>query len=309
MSDKIRSLTNSVRLVGVVSEFEYTTGETKKEKIPYVSLKGVLQFGDSKAQSRRFERYVQERSNSKDGKEGKENKLYADTLAWTKSVKSVASGTDEPTYVSIQGTLDVNDYVNNQDEVIESLKVDAVFFNDYEEGMEFKGVMDLEGYIKNIAPEVRTQGDEQVETGRLRVTLITTNFFGNAIPIKNIIVPKEMAEDFSEMYEEGQTVTFYVDFIPNKTESKVVKQGGLGKQRVTEGKTYVEMVLTGADPALEEDDELAISKSAIKIALAERKAKLDELKENGYQGKKSISNRNTLGGSKSKPVEEDEIPF
>lgn len=313
MSDKIKQVANSVKLIGKIAEFEYSTGETKEEKIPYVSIKGAIQFGDTKAQTRRFERYVQERSKSKDGKEGKENKLYESTLKFAKSVKSLASikNDEEPTVVEIQGTIATNDYVNEKDELIESLKVDAVFFNDVDGNAEFKGVLDLEGYIQSIAEE--TKGEDKNETGRLRVTLVTMDFFGNAIPVKNIIVPNDLKEAFEENYEVGQTAKFYIDYVVNKAPEKPKKTGGLGQQRTTDGKTYIEMILTGADPALDEDDEGAISKEAIRIALTERKNKLNELKEAGYQGKKSSGSVSRTGISSSnkkpKPASDEDIPF
>ena len=72
MSDKIKKLVNKVTLAGKVAEFEKTTGVTKEKKIPYISVKGAIQFGDSKVQTKNFEKYVQETNN-----EGKENKMYS----------------------------------------------------------------------------------------------------------------------------------------------------------------------------------------------------------------------------------------
>jgi hypothetical protein len=143
--------------------------------------------------------------------------------------------------------------------------------------------------------------------------MLTTDFFGNIVPVKNIVVPKELKEAFEEGYEVGQTAKLYVDFTLNKAEAKPKKTGGIGAQRTTDGKSYVEMILTGADPAIDEDEDGAISKEAVKIALAERKAMLEELKEKGYQGAKgkSISNSGSGNTSKGKPapVEDEDIPF
>lgn len=310
MSDKIRNLVNTVTLAGKVTEIEVKKGKNKNNS-PDIKIKGKIQFGESKAQSRRFETYV-----AQFNKEGKENKLYEKTLPFVDSVKSVAKvGEEEATTVSIQGEFNTNDYVNQKDQLVEGLKIDAKFFNDINTVSEFKGIADIEGYIQSIVPEVK--GEEQKETGRLRVTLITTDFFGNIIPIKNIIVPEDLREAFEEGYEEGQTAKLFIDFMVNKSEEKPVKSGGLGKQRVTQGKSYVEMVLTGADPAFDEDDEeMGISSEAIRIALAERKSALDELKEKGYQGNQgsksngNSSNRNGLGKGKPAPVEnDDDVPF
>jgi len=306
MSDKIKKLTNVATLVGKIAEFETKTG-LNKDKVPYVSVKGALQFGESSAQTKRFEKYVQEAN-----KEGKENKMYPKILAFSKSVKSIADTSyEEATTVSIQGSLAANDYMNDQDELKEGIKIDASFFNDYNAGDEFKGTLDVEGYIQTIAPEVK--GEDKEETGRLRVTLLTTDFFGNVVPVKNIVVPKELKKAFEDGYEVGQTAKFYLDFVVNKGEAKPKKTGGLGTQRETDGKSYVEMILTGADPAIEEDANGAVSKEAIRIALAERKAMLEKLKDSGYQGGKgkSISTARTsgVGSTKPAPANDEDIPF
>jgi len=310
MSDKIRSLGNMVTLSGKITEAEVKKS-TNKNKSDDVRVKGEIQFGNTKAHTKKFEVYV-----AQFNAEGKENKMYDKTLDFANSIKSVAKvGEEEATMVSIQAEFGTNDYVSDKDKLIEGLKINAKFFNDVKVDEEFKGVADIEGYIQTIAPEVK--GEEEKETGRLRVTMITTDFFGNIIPVKNIIVPAELREGFEEGYQEGQTAKLFVDFIVNQSEGKPVKAGGLGKQRVTQGKSYVEMIVTGADPAFDEDDEMGISPEAIRIALSERKAKLDDLKSKGYQGGKDgknsggkANNRKGLGNGKPKPIEEDgDIPF
>lgn len=303
MSDKIKELVNKVVLTGKLAEIEVTEGKNK-DKIPYISVKGAIQFGDSKTLTKRFEKYVQESNN-----DGKESKVYPKVQEFVKKAKSIAKvGFEEATEVSIQGSFATNDYVNAEEKLIESLKIDASFFNDAEG--EYKGTADIEGYIQSITPEVK--GEEQTETGRLRVTMLTTDFFGNLVPVKNIVVPAELKEDFEAGYEVGQTAKLYIDFAMNKAEAKPKKTGGIGAQRETEGKSYVEMIVTGADAPYDEDDDNAVSKKAIKIALAERKAKLDEIEKKGYQGSKgkSISNASqNKGKNKPSPVTDEDIPF
>lgn len=306
MSDKIKATVNKVVLTGKVAEFEATTGKTKEKSIPYISIKGAMQFGDSKAQTKRFEKYVQEKN-----KEGKENKMYPKIVDFANRAKSIAkAGYEEATEVSIQGSFATNDYVNDKDELKETIKIDASFFNDYEADDTYKGCADIEGYIQSIIPETKGTGDDAKETGRLRVAMITTDFFGNIVPIRNIIVSKDLKQGFEDGYEVGQTAKLYVDFVLNKADAKPQKSGGLGVQRETEGKSYIEMIVTGADPAIDEDSTNAISKEAVKIALTERKAMLAELKEKGYQSKKkSISSSSPSSNSKPAPASDEDIPF
>ena len=306
MSDKIKQTVNNVVLTGKVAEFEKRTGIVAKTGAPYISVKGVIQFGTSKAESRHFEKFVQEYS-EKDGKK-KENKAYPKVVEWANKVRSIAdSSYEEATEVSITGSFATNDYVSSEEKLIEALKIDAAFFNDVDG--DYKGTADIEGYIQSIAPE--TKGEDKEETGRLRVTILTTDFFRNIIPVKNIVVPADLREGFEEGYEVGQTAKVYIDFVLNKAEPKPKKKGGLGVQRETEGKSYVEMILTGADPAIDEDEEGALSKEAVRIALTERKAMLKELEEKGYQGSNKTDKSNSSVSSKSKPVPvaDDDMPF
>jgi len=311
MSDKIKSLVNEVRLAGKVAEIEVKTGLTDEKKIPYVSIKGAIQFGESKVKTRRFETFAQKEKSG-----GGENKLYDPTLAFSKKAQSIAKvGYEGATVVEIQGAFSANDYIDSADKLIESQRISGKFFNDCDDDLtKFKGTADIEGYIQSINEE--TVGEDKTETGRLRVSVITADFFGNIIPMKNIIVPKELHDDFLSGYEIGQSAIFYVDFTPNKAEAKPKKTGGLGVQRETDGKSYLEMILTGASPAVDEDDANGVSKEAIKIALAERKASLNELVEKGYQGKKDVrtglgskTSNTPSGKSKPAPAADEDMPF
>lgn len=304
MSDKVRQMTNKVVLVGKVTEFEMKTGEIQKGEskgTPYIRINGKIQFGDHKAMERSFNRFVQAYRVNNGQK--KENKAYERTKEWAESVKSVAKvGWDTATEVALQCSFATNDYVNREEKLVESLKCDVAFINDV--NGEYKGEADIEGYISAISPEVK--GEDKEETGRLKVTILTNDFFGNIIPVKNIIVPAELRDVFEDGYEVGQTAKVFVTYELHKGEEKPKKAGGIGVQRVTDGKSYVEMILTGADPAVDEDEEGAFSKEAVRIGLAERKAKLDELKEAGYQG--------STGSTPSKPklaapITDDDMPF
>ena len=304
MSDKIRQMTNKVTLVGKVTEFEMKTGEIQKgdnKGAPYIKLDGKIQFGEHKAMERSFNRFVQA-YRIKDGVK-KENKAYARTKEWGESVKSVASvGWEAATEVSLQCSFATNDYVNREEKLVEALKCDVAFINDVDG--EYRGEADIEGYISAITPEVK--GEEKDETGRLRVTILTNDFFGNIIPVKNIIVPAELREAFEDGYEVGQTAKVFITYELHKGEEKPKRTGGIGVQRTTDGKSYAEMILTGADPAIDEDEEGAFSKEAVRIGLAERKTKLEELKEAGYQGGKDST---TSKPKLANPITDEEMPF
>lgn len=305
MSDKVRQMTNKVTLVGKITEFEMTTGEIQKGEskgAPYLRINGNIQFGDHKAMERSFNRFVQA-YRIKDGQK-KENKAYAMTKEWAESVKSVAKvGWGEATEAALQCSFATNDYVNKEEKLVEALKCDIAFINSVDG--DYKGEADIEGYISAITPEVK--GEDKEETGRLRVTILTNDFFGNIIPVKNIIVPEALKEAFEDGYEVGQTAKVFVTYELHKGEEKPKRAGGIGVQRTTDGKSYVEMILTGADPAIDEDEDGAFSKEAVRIGLSERKAMLEDLKEKGYQGGKSSSSAKTT--KQATPITDEDMPF
>ena len=167
---------------------------------------------------------------------------------------------------------------------------------------------------KQLQDEIRN--DEP--TGRKKVTIITTDFFRNAVIVKNIIVPAKLAEGFCSMFSEGDTAILYLSYILHKGESKPQKPGGIGRQRVTEGKDYLELVLVGAPPL--ESIEEPLEKSVVKVLLKERAQKLEEIKELGYQGQgskaaestpktKKNTSKKSLTKAEIEDIDEDDIPF
>ena len=304
-SEQLRALRNNVTISGTLAELEVKEG-TNKNGIPYISLKGAIRFGESGAESRRFRTYVQAQNAS-----GNDNKQYTAIKQWVDGAVSEADNKELATMVTIVGSLEANDYINPAGELVESVEINAKFFNDYRELEDGNAIVDLEGYIKAITDEVKND----VETGRKRVTMVSTDFFRNAVVVKNIIVPKELAEDFVDMFEVGDTALLFLTYMLHKGERKEVKAGGLGKQRVVEGRDYVELVVTGAPPANQQGE--PIEKKILKILMEERTQKLEDLKEEGYQGsntdttptaKKTTSKK----GAKKVTVDDiddDDIPF
>ena len=326
MSDKIKqTVKNKVVLTGVITELKVTEGVTKaKENKPscdYISIKGEVQFGTHKAESRRFESFVQ-----KINKKGTENGLYAPTLAFGKRAKSAKDvGLENATFISLQGEFSDNVYVAKDGKLKEGLNIDIKFFNEVDDFNPTltmnenltalgKGQLDIEGYIQNIVEE--EIGEDATPTGRLKMNVVTSNYFSNAIPIKNVIIPVEYAEGLQSAYDETQTATFFLEFMLKKSE-KVVQTGGLGAQRTTDGKSYLEMVLTGANGAIDEDEIGAISTEAIGIALKTRQEHVAEVKEAGYQGKGGTTSSNTntrqAGLNVPNPTatidDDDDLPF
>lgn len=307
-TEQIRTLRNIVKLRGTLAELEVKEGENKNG-VAYISLKGAIRFGDSGVETKKFRTYVQAQNAN-----GNDNKVYTNIKKWVDNAVPETENKMLATTVSLVGSLEANDYVSASNDLIESLEINAKFFNDFEANSEDPATVDVEGYIKSIQDEIRN--DEP--TGRKKVTIITTDFFRNAVIVKNIIVPAKLAEGFCSMFSEGDTAILYLSYILHKGESKPQKPGGIGRQRVTEGKDYLELVLVGAPPL--ESIEEPLEKSVVKVLLKERAQKLEEIKELGYQGQgskaaestpktKKNTSKKSLTKAEIEDIDEDDIPF
>ena len=83
-------------------------------------------------------------------------------------------------------------------------------------------------------------------------------------------------------FEQGRTATFYITLTP--TQNSAPKKAGIGQQRVTEGRAYLEPLMTGADMPVDEDSPEALPTALMKAGMNERKAHLKEIEDAGYQG-------------------------
>lgn len=324
-SDQIRTLQNVVVLEGALAELDKPTEGVTKDGINYVSIHGVVQCGDSGVYCKPFRGFFKEKKVN-----GEDSKVYKDVLEWLKTATPMTQDAENPTMVRLVGSLTDNIYVNREGKLVETNEVSVQFINEFKE---FSASLQLEGYIKDIKPEVKGKDEDEHETGRYRLHFYSRDFYGSTIEIKNIIVPKEAYGDIQAIgYDEGVTAKLNMEWQPSKdgNEAPKKKSGGFGKQvdlATTSGNTYLELILVGGSDPYEEDSKDALSQKAIRILISNRTAKLKEVEAAGYLGNKSGSGasvggfsapKNSFGGKAKTttgsfaPVEEDsddEIPF
>ena len=307
MSDQIKgNVVNNVVLAGEIAEIEVRKGNEKKSQAPYVSIKGAIKVGDSKAQMVRFEKY-QAAYRVKDGVK-REYPAYDKLLEFAETAVSLASAKEgqEVTKVRIIGGYKDAPYVGRDGQLKQATKIEASFFNDFRGNTE--AIADVEGYVQSVVRETKAVDGEAEETGRLKVTIITFDFFKNAIPV-TFIVETDLSDAFEDNISTGQTITALLEYKLNeKVAPTPVREGGIGVQRAAESttKSYLELVLTGTrGAALDPEDDGAFSTEAVKAAMNEREQKLNSLVAEGYKGSASTStNRSGIGGVTSKPVQQ-----
>lgn len=189
--------------------------------------------------------------------------MFEEAMKWTTVIGNNAG--DEPTLVSIAGSVAINDYVNQQGELSSTLRWNVSSANtrvsaDDPKGTTLKATL----YIDSIRPEMKNEE----ETGRLLLTAYGANKNGTCFPI-NAIVPEtikdtdggelRLAETFEDYYEVGMTVPFEFELSAYHVGGKkngAKKFGRNGSVAVNDGYDKIELMLVGGDDEIEEPDEL-----------------------------------------------------
>lgn len=228
---------------------------------------------------------------SPEGDGSKENKIYQ---AWVtvaneyKDKVDEAKGNGEADIIKMQCQLDRQDYYSTQKKQMVGFQGLRPQFSPSRENSltedDFQAEITIGGYIYTIKPEVITKGEESEETGRLIVTLITVNFAEKAVPI-DLIVPAELADDFENTYNVGETVELDAEVIVRHVGGQP-KSRAFGRSANTNtGYDVTEYVVIGGSETIEEDMEGYLDSEAIKKLWNERKIELEKIKKEGEEGK------------------------
>lgn len=214
--------------------------------------------------------------------------------------------------------VDINDYVSkNSGKVVSGVQLGMNKANRVAADTESTTDLMLEGYIGKIAPETDKDGEE---TGRLIVTLVTIGYGGVAKPF-TIIVPEDLADDFVDMYEEGQTAMLYCAVMMRHVGGSSNTTAAFGKRaKVSSGFDVQEIVLIGGDEPYEDDENeegnsKCISAKDIKALMKERKLMLEQKEKDAQEEAskpKETKTKKGLGSIKKieNPVEDDDdCPF
>lgn len=314
-TDQIRQLENKVHLAGALAELSDINEGTTSTGIPYISFSGMVQCGPEAVYSVRFRSFIKSKKS-----DGTDSKNYAKVKAWAKAAVPMTKNKENPTMVDMVGSLTDNPYVASDGKLKEDTQFNIQLFGDFKE---YAAEIDLEGYIQSFSDETKGVDSEEL-TGRKRMRLISRDIFRNTLDIKRIVIPKDLVGALQENdYEERCTALFYITLLPNAAPVPV-KSTGIGKVRPTKGDNFLEWVLTGAELPVSEDSDKALSPKLIKNAMSERKDRLQEIADAGYQGGSSSNSssassvsRNSVGSTKATPaakmadpvVEDEDFPF
>lgn len=274
---------------------------------------------------------------------GEESKQWKNALSWLELVPeinstitknfgseekiSIAGDRENASLVSVSGRVSENRYYNsNTNDVSVTLRWNATRIStsrvteDDEHGCTLSGNF----FIKSISPEI--VGDN--ETGRLKVCLVSVGY-GASLILIDAIVDENLAEDFQDIYEVGQTASFDLDVVFEHVGAKKETKKAFGKSGSIKSSGYDRemLIITGGDEPIEEPDTEDedgnvidngyLNPKTMKKAFAERDKALAEIKENGGNSNSnttrsrgnSLKEKKKLGTKKNTHPIEDDDPF
>lgn len=264
----LRLALNKVHMEGYVKKMEL---ESKVSQEGKTSIRGSVTIMTAPGEDHVVNVFVPQLT-----KDNKINKAYTGMQTVMSEFVSMASlmqgGKDqqqamaECTKVRVtSGQLSKNEYAGQNDQLVSRSSITSNFFSSIKEGDEFTpGTrFEIEGYIAKIQDEMKDSED----TGRKLVHLIVPIFGGKVLPM-DFVVEKDLAGDFENGYEEGQTAHFNGEIIDVAIVSSS-NRGGFG--RANEERTFVhEWRIMGGDPAYAENDFRSYSTEAIRAAMTVR---------------------------------------
>jgi len=298
--EQVRQLTNKVTLAGKVAELGKLTEGTGKDGIPYLSFNGAIQVGEDPAQTTRFRVYVKSRKT-----DGTESKAYKSMKAFYEEAVPMTKDSVNYTYVELVGSLVDNPYVSKQGNLVEDVNYSMQTARDF---TSYKAQIDLEGYLEAINDEV--SGANQDYTGRKRVSIVSRDFFGNVLRLRNVVIEKEAVRKIeNSAYDRGCTATFLLDLKLHKGETSQSSSGATmfdnDDSRVVTGRSYLEKVWVGADNLIDRNSDLALTPDQVSKMISIRDSKLQSIASEGYKGSSNAS----TSANYSRPQENERNGF
>lgn len=221
-------------------------------------------------------------------KDGTPNKLYQN-LQQLKTFNSIASaGVEGATRVQIRGAkMNENLFMpQNGAEVVSTARISSNFFTkinatNFKPESRFRVTMK----VIRISNEEKMKDGEPVETGRLIIQGALVGY-GDKVDVIKFVVENEQAINFIKVnYKEGDTVQVGGRLRYTEEEYTQTTEVGFGEAdtRTFTRRTREFLIERGSAEPL--DEENAYSDDDIKAALAERKQRMEKVKEASQQPK------------------------
>lgn len=217
------------------------------------------------------------------------------------------------TRVKVDGAIGLNEYATEDGRWSSRVVVNGFNCSSSKVGETDYADINLTGIVRNSLKEV--VGEEQRETGRLKVEFIIFDYNCNALPIP-LIVEQDLSDDFTDLYPNGTSCQVRAEFISTYVGKKEVKKsGGFGRRasNIKSGFEIQELAVFGGDDPFEEENEYFIPIAEVRKAMNERdimiEAKIKERKEKKSEPKKTGGIGTRKSNITSTTMDEDDLPF
>lgn len=236
-----------------------------------------------------------------ENKPNQKYKMYESMLEWNPIIKG-ATGED-PTLVCIEGSVAVNDYVDQTGVLRNNLRwtVNRASTK-VDEGTKTGTSVTLSGMITKMVPE---QVQEK-ETGRLSVEIMCANRQGECFPV-TFFVDSDFVDDFESEFNVNDTIDADMDLIVRQIGTKNEKKRSFAARQTSvsleSNLSFTELIIAGGS-LVEEPEELTttdedgnevevrtyyIDPKTMRKAMNERDKKLEQIKKDGPKATTNIS--------------------
>lgn len=272
----LREATAAVSIVGLLKKKELEIKTTNAGE----ALMGRLTIETAPGNEVRVDTYVNRMTKATTDKPSKESavwknqkRVYDEYVAMADLMKDgadEATARAQATRLSLTARLDLNDYVDRDDNIVSTTRINAnnAFFSRISEGQAFdpSARFEVEGYLTAKRPEMK--GDD--ETGRLFLDMIVPGYRGAARPMTFVTTP-EAGAYIDDHYEVGTTVHVFGEMV-NRANVVTTRKAGFMKEEISESVTYVnEMLIDNGEPEpYDEDSQLAYKRADIENAMRVR---------------------------------------
>lgn len=267
---------NNVNIVGTLSELEVKEGTGRSGK-DYVMVNAKIRV-DQEINGEVVESEIPVQTlTMRLKKDGTENPMYARAVAYKEQFTSLAAAEDpnDASRLSITGSLEENSYYGQDGTLREGFKIRANFFNKAKKDEPDKATFAVTGVIGSIRDEEKN--GEITDRANVKMTLVGWNKRADVI---NMIAAGSAKAHVESNWEVGDTVIAAGKINVSQKTEIVRTPMGFGEdieKPVTISKREI-LITSGSATGLEEA--LSYDADDVKAILADRKARLEQEKQN-----------------------------
>jgi hypothetical protein len=190
---ELRQLQNSVEVVGTLKTKELEV-KTSKAGNKYMSGKlVVVSKVDNKINEQVIKVFIMAST-----------KLFKGIETVMNEYKTIDTHGDQADRIKVSGELKLNEYYNNQGNLVQFNEIKGVFFNrlDADNDQPDKAIASIETIVESFVEKL---DKDQLPTGEYIVNGFTVAWGNDVIELKNTIIGPELAQAFMNLYQPGST--------------------------------------------------------------------------------------------------------